>query len=53
MTTRETAAKHTALEIEFVDGMLGVTPTGAAQKTSKLKKTPPKSGGQGSLFDGD
>lgn len=51
LTTKAAAATHASLEIEFADGRLGVTPTGATSKMAKPPtKTPPKPGGQGSLF---
>lgn len=51
LTTKASAATHAGLEIEFADGRLGVTPTGATPKLAKpTAKTPPKPGGQGSLF---
>jgi exodeoxyribonuclease VII large subunit len=50
LTTKAGAETHAALEIEFADGRLGVTPTGATQRTAP-RKTPPKGPrGQGSLF---
>ncbi len=51
LTTKAAAASHAALEIEFADGRLGVTPTGATPKAAKPSaKKSPKPGGQGSLF---
>jgi len=51
LTTRALAEGHAALEVEFADGRLGVTPIGAVPKPAA--KAPPKAGpkgGQGSLF---
>lgn len=50
LTTKQAASAHAALEIEFSDGRLGVTPTGATPKPAKVVKKPAKPGGQGSLF---
>ena len=55
LTRKAEAETHAALEIEFKDGRLGVTPTGATPKAAPkpAPKTPPKKsdpGGQGSLF---
>ena len=52
LTQKAEAEAHAALEIEFADGRLGVTPTGAAPKAApkKLAKKPEPGGGQGSLF---
>lgn len=54
LTTRADAASLAALEIEFSDGRLGVTPTGATtpapkKASPKANNTPPKAN-QGSLF---
>ncbi|MEX3014462.1 exodeoxyribonuclease VII large subunit [Gymnodinialimonas hymeniacidonis] len=52
LTQKAEAEAHPALEIEFSDGRLGVTPTGAAPKAAprKTPKKPEPGGGQGSLF---
>jgi len=57
LTTRVQAVTHAAMEIEFVDGRLGVTPTGATPKAAPKKAAPGKAadekkpgGSQGSLF---
>jgi exodeoxyribonuclease VII large subunit len=57
LTSRARAAGHAAMEIEFVDGRLGVTPTGATPKAVSKKASPAKGpdektpgGSQGSLF---
>ena len=52
LTRKSQAEAQAALEIEFSDGRLGVTPTGAAPKpaTKKPAKKPEPGGGQGSLF---
>jgi exodeoxyribonuclease VII large subunit len=57
LTSRARAAGHAAMEIEFVDGRLGVTPTGATPKAVSKKAPPAKGpdektpgGSQGSLF---
>jgi exodeoxyribonuclease VII large subunit len=50
ITTEVAARGHSALEIEFADGKLAVTPLGTTPK-SMPKQTPPKSGtDQGQLF---
>lgn len=49
MTSKSDVAKHSSLEIEFVDGKLPVT-TGENSTPSKPKKTTPKNPSQGSLF---
>jgi exodeoxyribonuclease VII large subunit len=50
ITGRAEAAQHAALEIEFADGRLAVTPLGAVAKSGS-KPNPPKPGpGQGQLF---
>ncbi len=51
LTSKAAAEGHAALEIEFADGRLGVTPTGAAPR-SVARPAKPKGppGGQGSLF---
>lgn len=48
--TRSEAATQPALEIQFADGRLGVTPTGATAKTSAKKKAAKPLKDQGSLF---
>lgn len=51
LTTKTEAEGHSALEVEFADGRLGVTPTGVAPKPAAKK--PPKRkdpSDQGSLF---
>jgi exodeoxyribonuclease VII large subunit len=51
LTTRAAAEGFAALEIEFADGRLGVTPTGATPKpAAKRARDPGPKGGQGSLF---
>ncbi|MEJ6389525.1 exodeoxyribonuclease VII large subunit [Gymnodinialimonas ulvae] len=52
LTEKAQAQAQAALEIEFADGRLGVTPTGATPKPAAKKpaKTPKPGGGQGSLF---
>jgi len=50
LTAKVEASKHQALEIEFSDGTLSVTPTGATPRPAPKKagkQTPPD---QGSLF---
>jgi exodeoxyribonuclease VII large subunit len=51
VTTRAAAAPHAALDIEFADGRLGVTPTGTKAKPAQ-KRGPrdPDTPDQGSLF---
>ncbi len=52
LTEKAQAEAQAALEIEFADGRLGVTPTGATPKAA-ARKPPNKAGpggGQGSLF---
>lgn len=50
ITTEAAARGHSALEIEFADGKLAVTPLGATPKSTP-KQTPPKPGpDQGQLF---
>jgi exodeoxyribonuclease VII large subunit len=49
LTRKEAAETHAALEIEFTDGRLGVTPLGATPKP-KRGAPPPAKPGQGSLF---
>ncbi|OAN76108.1 exodeoxyribonuclease VII large subunit [Jannaschia sp. EhC01] len=50
LTTKAAASAHALLEIQFADGRLGVSPTGATPKPAKksAKPKPPKD--QGSLF---
>ena len=53
LTRKVNASHHAALEIQFADGRLGVTPTGATPKPAKpVKKAakPKPPGDQGSLF---
>ncbi|WP_341862216.1 exodeoxyribonuclease VII large subunit [Gymnodinialimonas sp. 57CJ19] len=61
LTTKAQAEGHAAMEIQFADGRLGVTPTGATPKAAPKKsgkagaksgggKPKPPEGGQGSLF---
>ncbi len=52
LTQKAEAEAHPALEIEFSDGRMGVTPTGAALKaaTKRPTKKVEPGGGQGSLF---
>jgi exodeoxyribonuclease VII large subunit len=52
LTQKAAAEAHAALEIEFADGRLGVTPTGVTPKAAPKKpaKKPEPGGGQGSLF---
>lgn len=54
LTAKAQAKAQAALEIEFADGRLGVTPTGATPKAAAKQPAPqPKTkpgGGQGSLF---
>ncbi|MEJ6394125.1 exodeoxyribonuclease VII large subunit [Gymnodinialimonas sp. 2305UL16-5] len=42
LTRKAEAAGHAALEVEFADGRLAVTPTGAAPKPVPRKKSPPQ-----------
>ena len=52
-TTKSCAETHTMLEIEFADGRLAVSPTGAQvskSHTPKAKSKPPNPDDQGSLF---
>ncbi|NKX44305.1 exodeoxyribonuclease VII large subunit [Roseicyclus persicicus] len=49
--TRKTEAEtHAALEIEFADGKLAVTPTGATPRPAPKRQSGPSEPGQGSLF---
>ncbi|MCT4685107.1 MAG: exodeoxyribonuclease VII large subunit [Roseicyclus sp.] len=51
VTTKAAAETHPALEIEFADGRLGVTPTGATPKPAPKRTAPkPDKPDQGSLF---
>jgi exodeoxyribonuclease VII large subunit len=51
VTQKSQAERHPALEIEFSDGRLGVTPLGAAPKPAGKRSPPaPDKPGQGSLF---
>jgi exodeoxyribonuclease VII large subunit len=51
VTTKSAAETHAALEIEFADGRLGVTPTGATPKPApKRVAQKPDKPDQGSLF---
>jgi len=51
LTRKDEAETHAALEIEFADGKLGVTPLGATPKPKRATPTPtPAKPGQGSLF---
>ncbi|WP_224815735.1 exodeoxyribonuclease VII large subunit [Hasllibacter sp. MH4015] len=53
VTTKADAAGHGALEVEFADGRLGVTPTGAVARPApkaRPKKPDPDTGGQGTLL---
>ncbi len=51
LTTKSAAEGHAALEIEFADGRLGVTPTGAAPRPATRKAKSDKGPkGQGQLF---
>ncbi len=49
MTRKGQAEGHAALEVEFADGTLAVTPLGATTKPVP-KRPPPVKPGQGSLF---
>jgi len=49
VTRKDQARTHAALEIEFADGTLGVTPLGATSKPRR-GPPPPDKPGQGSLF---
>ena len=50
LTSKVAASAHAALEIQFADGRLGVTPTGATPKVVKKAPKAKPPGDQGSLF---
>ena len=47
VTTAEAAGREAALEVQFQDGRLAVSPTGGTRRSTKPKPPPPQ---QGSLF---
>ncbi len=50
LTAKADAQSHAALEIEFSDGRLSVTPTGATSRPAAKRPPPSEPGNQGSLF---